>query len=461
MPESARVRVVVVNYNGGDVTLRCVNALRSTDWPADRFEIVVVDNASTDGLVETLRRAHPDVGVIALTENRGFAAGCNAAMRSLGETDAVALVNPDTVVTPDWLRPLVDRLGADRNLGAACPKILLASPYRSLSLDTHGARHGRGRVRLTGVRIEGVDVTASTRYREGWSGPDGTGDDRGRWAVAREAGLVIPSDQTDPGLPVAAELRLRGCGPIGVEARSGSASRRHQVTADDAWYPARLGAEPCDLVNSTGVAVSDDGFAADRGYLEPDTGQYDNADDVDAWSGAAVLLRREYLDDVGLLDERLFLYYEDVDHSLRGRERGWRFGYTPDSVVRHAHSTSTVADSALSTTYNERNRLLVLARHRSPATLTRAVVRYVVVTLAYARRDLQGHLGFRCVPEQGRTLPRARVLGGFLARLAPMLLARRRDRQPRTKKSLRSRRRKADSATSGESARYQPDDGVR
>ena len=47
--------------------------------------------------------------------------------------------------------------------------------------------------------------------------------------------------------------------------------------------------------------------------------------DVQAWCGGAVLLRASYLADVGGFDERLFLYYEDVDLSMRGTERGWRY----------------------------------------------------------------------------------------------------------------------------------------
>ena len=57
-----------------------------------------------------------------------------------------------------------------------------------------------------------------------------------------------------------------------------------------------------------------------------------------AWCGGAVLLRRRYLDDVGLFDERFFLYYEDTDLSWRGRLRGWRYVYVPGAVVRHHHA---------------------------------------------------------------------------------------------------------------------------
>ena len=57
--------------------------------------------------------------------------------------------------------------------------------------------------------------------------------------------------------------------------------------------------------------------------------QYAEPADVFAWCGGAVLLRSDYLADVGLLDERFFLYYEDTDLSWRGRARGWRYRFVP------------------------------------------------------------------------------------------------------------------------------------
>ena len=59
------------------------------------------------------------------------------------------------------------------------------------------------------------------------------------------------------------------------------------------------------------------------------------------WCGAAVLLRRRYLEEVGRFDERLFMYAEDADLSWRGARRGWRYRYVPTSVVRHEHRASS------------------------------------------------------------------------------------------------------------------------
>ena len=81
------VRVVVVNYDGGAVTRRCVDALLATEYPADRLQVVVVDNASVDGLNWVLREQYPNVTLIESNVNEGFARGCNLAMRDLDGVD--------------------------------------------------------------------------------------------------------------------------------------------------------------------------------------------------------------------------------------------------------------------------------------------------------------------------------------------------------------------------------------
>src|SRR5690606_31730345 len=104
-----RVRAVVLNYNGGDHVVRCVEALRATEYPADRFEIVVVDNASLDGSDAVIADRFPEVRIIPTGANLGFPAN-NLAMVDLEADgiDHVALVNNDAFVEPGWLVPLVD-----------------------------------------------------------------------------------------------------------------------------------------------------------------------------------------------------------------------------------------------------------------------------------------------------------------------------------------------------------------
>lgn len=178
------------------------------------------------------------------------------------------------------------------------------------------------------------------------------------------------------------------------------------------------------VINNAGSILVEGGYGADRGLHEPDTGQYDRPEEVFAWCGAAVLLRREYLDDVGELDERLFLYYEDFDLSWRGQARGWRYRYVPASVVHHAHTASTVEGSALFDHYVERNRLLVhvknapagYAAHVALSALWTAIVifrRHVV------RRTLTGKR-----PEWTLTRRRLRSFAAFLRLLPSFVVTR-------------------------------------
>jgi GT2 family glycosyltransferase/glycosyltransferase involved in cell wall biosynthesis len=116
------VSVVVVTYGGVELTKACMDSLLSGEtWP--RLEVLVVDNASSDGTPEYLRalaRSDPRVRCILNAENRGFAAANNQGVReSRGEV--VVLLNNDTVVPPGLLGRLVAHLARDRSIGLLCP----------------------------------------------------------------------------------------------------------------------------------------------------------------------------------------------------------------------------------------------------------------------------------------------------------------------------------------------------
>ena len=79
----------------------------------------------------------------------------------------------------------------------------------------------------------------------------------------------------------------------------------------------------------------------DRGAGEPDHGQYEEVQEVPSCSFACALIARRLFDDVGFLDERMVIYYEDVDLCLRGRIAGWRVLYCPRSVIYHSRGGLT------------------------------------------------------------------------------------------------------------------------
>ncbi|HYV60441.1 MAG TPA: glycosyltransferase [Acidimicrobiia bacterium] len=422
MTDTKRVRAVVVNYNGGELTLECVRQLRATEWPADAFEVVLVDNASSDDVVATARAGWPDVRIIESDRNLGFAGGSNLALRDLDGVDAVALVNSDVLVEPDWLAPLVRTLSHNPTVGAACPKILFASQFREVELRSGTHRRGRGDrrrlgVRVSGARVAGADVWRDAQLVDGFWGPKhGAEPEPGyQWTMAR-AVVRVPMTTSTPSDEC--ELRLASDAPKRVTVLSGHNEVALDVGADPTWHTVPLGGRPFDVINNVGTVPTGDGYFGDRGYLERDHGQYATPESVYAWSGGAVLLAASYLADVGLFDEELFLYYEDVDLSWRGRERGWRYRYAPESVVRHVHSASTTVGSPTFDYYNERNRLLTLTRHADRRAVAKALARYLLVTGSYTRRDVVSPVLHGRTPRIEAPLRRLRALGGYAAVVA-------------------------------------------
>ena len=376
------VRVVVLNYNGGDLVERCIASLLQTDWPADRLELVLVDNASADGSAAQIERAHPSVRVIHNATNDGFPAN-NLAMRDLDGLDYVALVNPDTTVEPGWLRPLVETMQNDVGLGASCPRMLLAPRFVDIEVDAP-VHHVRGDtrelgVRLTGVRVAGQDVLDEIIVRRnGWHAER---DQLGRfhWLSAR-AVVAVPFD---PATETPASVELQLAVDPSKEVRVGG--HLVDVGPEPSWFEVAVETCPYDVVNNAGSILVEGGWGADRGLGTPDGPEFDEPCDVFAWCGGGVLLSTAYLRDVGLFDERFFLYYEDTDLSWRGRARGWRYRYVPDARIRHVHAASTVEGSATFVHFVERNRLLMLAKNAPLLFALKAYIGFVLSTIAIAR----------------------------------------------------------------------------
>jgi N-acetylglucosaminyl-diphospho-decaprenol L-rhamnosyltransferase len=221
--------IIVVNTNEWHVLRPCLESVyRETSGL--EFEVIVVDNASTDGSPEHLQRTFPDVRVTRNTRNRGFAASNNAGIR-IARGAFVLLLNPDTVVHERAIVRMVDLLS--RTPGAGIAGCLL--------------------------RLRNGSVQQSVRAFPAL------------WEVFAEASflyLLFP------------RTRLFG---------------HYHMTDFD--------------------------------YLD--------RRQVDWLCGAFLLVRREVIDRVGLLDEQFFMYTEEVDYCLRARHAGFATWFFPDAEVTH------------------------------------------------------------------------------------------------------------------------------
>ncbi|MBI2637251.1 MAG: glycosyltransferase family 2 protein [Parcubacteria group bacterium] len=236
------ISVVILNYNTKDFLLPCIKGMVNTTRDLD-YEIIVVDNASTDGSVayvkEKILPRFPQVKLLQSPENRGFSAGNNLGIsRSSGRY--ALIMNPDIVIWDNSLKHMVDYMDANPKVGIAGPRLL--SPDGSLQHFV---------------------------YR-------------------------FPSPQVL-------------------------------------------------LYRRTPLARFTFAQRAIRNYLMADWDHRDNRP-VDWVQGSCMIVRRDAIRDVGLMDERYFLFLEDTDWCRRFWEAGFEVRYAADVEIIHYHGRASVSN---------------------------------------------------------------------------------------------------------------------
>lgn len=145
-----KLAIVILNYNGEEMLKRFIPTLLNCSGDA---EILVADNASDDNSVATMQRCHPEVRIIKLQKNWGFAEGYNRALKHV-DAKYYLLLNSDVEVTEGWLDPLLSIMEADPSIAACQPKLLdykrkTHFEYAGASggfMDCYGYPYCRGRI---------------------------------------------------------------------------------------------------------------------------------------------------------------------------------------------------------------------------------------------------------------------------------------------------------------------------
>ncbi len=241
-PQTGSVWVVIVAYNSYSDTADCLRSLKAATWPD--LSVTLVDNGSTDGSGDRLRREFPEFSHIVSTHNLGFAGGCNLGIREAlkAGADFICLLNNDTLVEPGFIEPLVARFAAE------------TAGNHLVDADT-SRQTGEPRIGVAGGKI-----------------------------FYDEPGEII-------------------------------------------WF-------------AGGVIDRRTGFTSHTGQDQADSLAFNEAGPVDYITGCLFLVPARLFRSLGLLDERLFMYCEEVDFCLRARRAGYRSYYEPASVIRHRVSRS-------------------------------------------------------------------------------------------------------------------------
>ncbi|ACF43130.1 glycosyltransferase family 2 protein [Pelodictyon phaeoclathratiforme] len=127
MALSPSVDIIIPHYRRRDMLERCLDSLEQSSYPS--MGIIVVDNGGSEAGLVFLVKRYRNARLLRLPENRGYAGGCNAGLKS-SSADYVVFMNDDTEHDPMWLEQLVTAALADSHMGALQPKILSLKPYR-------------------------------------------------------------------------------------------------------------------------------------------------------------------------------------------------------------------------------------------------------------------------------------------------------------------------------------------
>ncbi|MAG59632.1 glycosyl transferase [Candidatus Woesebacteria bacterium] len=128
-----------------------------------------------------------------------------------------------------------------------------------------------------------------------------------------------------------------------------------------------------------------------RGVDEVDIGRYNRTEETDFATGACMLIRKEVLEDIGLFDERYFMYLEDADFSYRARQRKWKILYAPPAHIWHQVAQGSGVGSGLNDYYITRNRLLFGIQYapvRSKLALWRESLRFLITGRKWQRQGI-------------------------------------------------------------------------
>ena len=236
------ITIITVNHNGKPLLKRCFDSLESLDYPKDKIEIIMVDNCSSDGSIDLVRKKYPKIKIIESDTNNYCKANNMAIKKAKG--DFVALINNDVKADKDWLIEAVSIIDNDSSVAGVGSKILFMD----------------GKIQSAG----------------------------------------------------------------------------HEEYPDFYW--------------------------GDKGFKEKDRGQFDNITDIPSACGAAVLYRKKSIYEVGLFDEDFTMFLEDVDLGIRLHAKGWRILFCPKSIISHQFH-ATIGDESNARLWQEKNRLLLIAKH--------------------------------------------------------------------------------------------------
>jgi len=190
MSESFDVGIVLVGLNACDYIRQCLESIEKADWRGCTYEVIYVDNGSTDDSVQTIRREFPDVRLIAKDRNVGYSPAANEGSK-LTDARYLLFINDDTIVLDDAIPLLVEYLDEHPKVGVLGSRLIYPDMTEQYSARMYPSLiHAfLGRRSWLGLRFAQSSVVSDYLYKEQLRGSDPFPCD---WVSA--AGVMIRPD---------------------------------------------------------------------------------------------------------------------------------------------------------------------------------------------------------------------------------------------------------------------------
>ena len=337
------ISIIIVNWNGLVHLPDLIQSLKNQTFK--NFEVIFVDNNSSDGSIKFISQNLPEARVIALSNNTGFAHANNVGLDHAKGT-LIALLNNDTKVKNDWLQNLFYTISNNANCVAVSPKILFWTKFQRIQISTN-----------LSVQLDMSSLLSSLIYKKYFilSLINQT-DDFIYLNEKHPLILDIPCQQE------AINFRfLSGTTEnLEINISSVSGSRNFKLKNGEVCvftFRAKDKKNAYDLINNAGSQELQAFMPFDRGFGDIDNHGYNIKNETNLICGCSALIRREALKGLPLFVDDFFTYFEDSELSRRIRKFGVII-YEPSAVVFHKHSATSNEKSSRWHYYVERNRIL-------------------------------------------------------------------------------------------------------
>lgn len=349
------ISIILVNYNGKRYIDILMDSLCQLDHDGFTYEVIFVDNASTDGSLEYLTANHYEdrmtLKMVRSETNLGFAGGNNLGVRNASGRYIVFL-NNDTKPEQDWLKTLYHYIDDRPEVVMVNSKLLFFYNFLCLHFHTQDKIFIEKSLSVNGKNYDIESKFCKNVLFE-----------QDQIVCFGNSEIFVPL-LDGAGSPHAITLRtiLAGDGDT-----ADMVGRKRQLTSGETTElsasAAEVSAKQFTLIQNAGSGINKNYDGYDIGFCQQDCGKYSQAYEIDSGCGASIICRKADFEECGGFDEAFFMYYEDTDLSFRMRRRGGKIIYCPDSVVRHIHAGSSIEWSPFFTYYVCRNKLLFLKKN--------------------------------------------------------------------------------------------------